>query len=95
MRGIIKDGTYTKHEKERGKLRFVKPDGAWSINMAEVDKTQLITKEVSKIVFITEKKEYSISAETALEKGFFRQLGGEDKWIVPMRNWNIKTLSLT
>lgn len=90
MRGTFKDNRYIKHEKEKGILRFC---NAWSINMNECSREKMAS--LDRIIFITEKAEYVIDAGIALEKGFYRNLGGEDKWIVPIKNWQVNEVSST
>ncbi len=84
-RGTVRDNVYTKIEKDSGKLRFVKPDGAWTLNLDEVD-----IVELREIRFMTPTKVYSISAERALEKGFNRVHGGELKLVIPVQYFEIR-----
>lgn len=91
MRGVIKDGVYTKYEKESGKLRMA--GGSWTVNLKEVSKEDLIMRRVHTLVYVTEKKRYQIDSRLALDKGFNSPIkfGGEDKFIVPIKDgtWNI------
>tara|TARA_R100000329_G_C7578529_1_gene204975 strand:+ start:484 stop:741 length:258 start_codon:yes stop_codon:yes gene_type:complete len=80
MRSYIADGTYYKYEKEIGKLRL--SGGAWSIN---VDKIEL--ESINKIVYITEGFRYEIQRDQAINNGYFRKFGGENKLIVPLNKW--------
>lgn len=86
--GIVKDKTYYKREKESAKLRMA--GGAWSINVSEVD-----FLKVDNIYFLTEKQVYEISTDDATKHGFFRNLGGEDKLVVPLKNWSIRDVGRT
>jgi hypothetical protein len=81
MRGVLKNGIYTKKEDENQKLRM--GGGAWSINLEEIPKgTQIIE-------YITPKDRYLIGYDEAMEKGFIRMLGGEKKLIVPLKLWQV------
>lgn len=75
--------TAYKHEKESGRLKFVKPDGAWTINKEDV----AAFEGVDIFEIRTELATYSCPADVALSKGFLKTLGGEVKLIVPMKNW--------
>lgn len=82
MRGIIKDGVYRKLENEKQKLRI--GGGSWTINMDEI-----FGRKIREIVYQTPKAIYSISLEMAIEKGFNRNLGGENKLVVPLKYWKV------
>lgn len=79
--GIIKDGVYIKHEDEKQQLRLA--GGSWSINMSEID------ERVTDVKYICGKKTYSITWKDALHFGFLRVLDGEDKLVVPLKNWEV------
>jgi hypothetical protein len=81
----VKDGWYYKEEKERSKIRFVKPDGAWSINLTECPLSEFIKLKGAK--FVTEKGTYTIPSEYAYERGFQRMMKGELKLIIPLKNF--------
>jgi len=97
MRGVIKDGVYTKYEKEGGKLRMA--GGAWTLNLDEVSKHDLITREIHTLVYITKKKRYQIDSRVVLERGFQApvQFGGENKWVIPIKEgtWEITEIGET
>lgn len=82
MKGYIKDRTYYKYEKESGKLRMC--EGSWSINLDQLD-----LNIVEKIVYITSYAKYEVELADAMMKGFMRKFKGENKLIVPMKNWTI------
>lgn len=86
MRGITKDRVYTKYEKESGKLRFVKPNGAWTLNLSEVDPTDFDIFQV-----ITESNIYLITTVDAMTHGFEREHGGERKQVIPVPRFTIKS----
>lgn len=80
MRGVIKNGIYTKREDEKNKLRM--GGGSWSINLDELPKdTQLIE-------YITPTDRYVVSMSNAVQYGFIRMLGGEKKLVVPLKHWS-------
>lgn len=79
-RHYISEGVLVKYEKENGKLRM--SGGAWSIN---VDKFNL--DSITRIVYITEGFKYDIFTIDALENGYFRKLGNENKLVVPLKHW--------
>ena len=81
LRGQIKNKTYTKLEREKGKLRMA--GGSWTINLDDVP-----LGEVDKIVYITESRRYEITREKAIEKGFEQKFKGESKLVVPERWWS-------
>jgi hypothetical protein len=80
MRGIVKDYVYYKNEKETGKLKMC--GGAWSINLDEI-----LGVIIKKIVYVTSKSRYEISYDEAMERGFHKIFGGENKLVVPEKYW--------
>lgn len=80
MRGVLKDGIYTKREDEKNKLRMA--GGSWSINLDE-----LPSEGVRLIEYITPLTNYVITREDAMKFGFVRMLGGEKKLVVPLSCW--------
>ena len=85
MRGVIENNTYKKSEKESSKLRFVKPDGAWTVLMKIIN-----NKDVEKIEYRTEKNVYRIDKN---DTGTFdRVLGGEHKRVVPINKWQVSAI---
>ncbi len=84
-RGSVVDGVYTKFEKESGKLQFVKPLGAWTLNLDEVDVT-----EVREIRFLTATREFIITMEEALARGWKDVFNGETKLIIPIHRFFIQ-----
>lgn len=83
MHGVVIDGIYYKHEKEKDRLRI--GGGSWSINRAEI-----LGKDVDTFVFTSEVAKYIITHKDAVKHGFIRTLGGEDKLVVPVRYWEEK-----
>lgn len=79
MRGVLKDGIYTKSEDEKQKLRM--GGGSWSINLDE------LPAEATVIEYVTAIDRYTITKEDALRYGFMRMLGGEKKLVVPLSRW--------
>ncbi len=84
-RGTVRDNVYTKIEKDSGKLRFVKPDGAWTLNLDEVD-----IVELREIRFMTPTKVYSIPTSRAISKGFNRVHDGELKLVIPVQYFEVR-----
>ena len=80
MHGVVDDGLYVKKETEKEMLRM--SGGSWSINLDEI-----ANKDVTKIVYFTERCIYRISYNRAHQKGFFREMAGEKKLIVPIKYW--------
>tara|TARA_R110002020_G_scaffold320815_1_gene536708 strand:- start:2964 stop:3227 length:264 start_codon:yes stop_codon:yes gene_type:complete len=80
MKYFIKDKTLTKYEKESGKLRM--SGGCWTINL-----TKISLESFNKVVYITERYRYEIDKVWALENGFIKYFGGEDKLVVPIKYW--------
>jgi|TARA_R100000234_G_scaffold116925_1_gene94636 sorbitol-specific phosphotransferase system component IIBC len=80
MKQFIKDGVLTKYEKESSKLRM--GGGSWTINLDEVS-----LESLTKIVYITNRYRYSISKKWAIEYGWTKLLGGENKLVVPIKFW--------
>lgn len=83
MRGVLKNGIYTKTEKESGKLRM--SGGSWSINLQDLDISKADT-----IVYETETASYTISTNDARKYGFQIRLGGELKLVIPVKYWERK-----
>ena len=83
MRGYIKDRTYYKREKEKGKLYKFKD--AWSLNLDEVN-----LDDIDMIVFKTEKARYECDIDTAEVRGFSKMFGGECKLIIPAECWKVE-----
>lgn len=87
MRGILKDGIYTKREDEKNKLRM--GDGSWSINLDE-----LPSEGVRLIEYVTPLDNYVITREDAMKYGFTRMLGGEKKLVVPLKCWQKGSIAI-
>ena len=85
MKQFIKDGVLTKYEKESSKLRM--GGGSWTINLDKVSLDFL-----TKVVYITNRYKYSIHTVDALNKGWIKILGGENKLIIPLRHWKRDTI---
>jgi len=83
MRGYIKNRIYYKHEKESGKLRI--GGGSWSINLDEVT-----LSDVDSFIYKTEYADYIIDRDLVLRKGFSRLFGGENKFVIPIKWWDVK-----
>lgn len=79
MRGTLSDDTYTKKEDESNKLRL--GGGSWTINLDE------LPDEAQTIRYVTSLRAYAIGRDDAFEHGFVRQLGGENKLVVPLKFW--------
>lgn len=79
-RSYISNGVLVKYEKESSKLRL--SGGSWTVN---VDKFDLGL--INRIVYITEGFRYDIDKDDAISSGYFRNLGGENKLVVPIENW--------
>ena len=82
MKGYVKDRKYYKYEKETGRLRI--GGGSWTINLNDID-----LRVIEEIIYITAHAKYSISLDQAMEKGFQRKFKGEDKLVVPIKNWTV------
>jgi hypothetical protein len=82
MRFNIHDGVLIKYEKEKSRLKIGK--GSWTIKKEWIE-----NPEIFKIKYITEESLYTITKEDALKKGWYLLLGGEDKLVVPIKNWTI------
>ena len=82
--GKVVDGVYIKSEDEKQILRM--GGGSWSIKLDEINGL------VKEIIYITNKARYKIDKETAIAKGFIRNMSTkgiiESKLIVPIRHWN-------
>ncbi len=79
-RHYISNRSLVKYEKEQGKLRM--SGGAWTINVDEIK-----LDNVDKFIYITEGYKYEISKVDAIDFGYFKQLGGENKLVVPLTKW--------
>ena len=79
-RVYIKDYVLIKYEKESSKLRM--SGGSWTINVEKFPLAKYHT-----IRYITRQYVYDIDTEDALSKGFFKNLGGEKKLVVPIKHW--------
>jgi hypothetical protein len=86
-RVYIKNYVLHKYEKESSKLRM--SGGSWTIN---VEKFPLA--EYYKIRYITRQYVYEIKTEYALAMGFFKNLGGEKKLVVPIKYWRKDAVSV-
>jgi len=73
--------TLVKYEKETSRLRI--GGGSWTVQIGWLE-------GIEKIQYITAKATYTISKKKALEKGFGRLLGGEEKLVIPVKYWRIK-----
>ena len=71
-----------KKEKESAKLRM--GGGSWTINLDKYD-----LSKYEEIQYITPKCTYRISRADAVEHGFTRYLGGENKLVVPVKHWRM------
>ena len=80
MKGYVSGKIYYKHEKEADKLRM--GGGSWTINLS------WIKMGVEEVCYITEIGEYRISFPDAVKFGFRRIFQGEEKLVVPCKNWN-------
>lgn len=80
MKQFIKDGVLTKYEKESSKLRM--GGGSWTINLDQVS-----LESLTKIVYITNRYRYSILKKGAIQHGWVKLLGGENKLVVPIKFW--------
>lgn len=79
MRGTLIDDCYTKREDESNKLRL--GGGSWTINLDD------LPDEAQTIVYKTVSGTYVIGRADAFTHGFVRQLGGENKLVVPLKFW--------
>lgn len=86
MRGNLNGSIYTKKEDEKQQLRL--GGMSWTINLAD------LPKEATLIEYITPISRYVISREDAFAHGFIRNLGGEDKLIVPLKWWTEGTVAI-
>ena len=86
--GKVVDGVYIKSEDEKQILRM--GGGSWSIKLDEINGL------VKEIIYITNKAKYKIDKETAIAKGFIRNMSTkgiiESKLIVPIRHWEKKDI---
>ena len=79
-RVYIKNHVLIKYEKESSKLRM--SGGSWTINVEKFPLAKYHT-----IRYITRQYVYDIDTEDALTNGFFKNLGGEKKLVVPIKHW--------
>ena len=81
--GKVVGNSYIKNEDEKQMLRM--GGGSWSIKLDEINGL------VKKIIYITNKAKYKIDKETAIAKGFIRNMSTngvmESKLIVPVKHW--------
>lgn len=63
--------------------------GAWFINFERVD-----METIDEFIYTTEDFQYKITREEALQHGFEMMLGGERKWVVSLKYWDVSPLSL-
>lgn len=84
MKGIFQNGNYIKHEDEANRLRM--GGGSWTINL------DWLTQPVERIIYITDKARYEITYVDALKYGFPRNFQGENKLVIPLKNWIITKL---
>ena len=86
--GKVVGNSYIKHEDEKQMLRM--GGGSWSIKLDEIGDL------VKEIVYITKKAKYRIDRETAIAKGFIRNMSTngviESKLIVPIKHWGKKDI---
>ena len=84
--GKVVDDVYIKYEDEKQILRM--GGGSWSIKLDEIGNL------VKEIVYITKKAKYRIDRETAIAKGFIRNMSTngvmEEKLVVPIKNWDVE-----
>lgn len=79
MHGTLIDDCYTKKEDESNKLRL--GGRSWSINLDE------LPEHAQTICYKTVLETYVIGRDDAFRHGFVRQLGGENKLVVPLKFW--------
>jgi len=79
-RVYINNYVLTKYEKESSKLRM--SGGSWTINVEKFPLAKYHT-----IRYITRQYTYDIASEDALANGFYKNLGGEKKLVVPIKYW--------
>ena len=81
--GKVVGNVYIKNEDEKQMLRM--GGGSWSIKLDEVGDL------VKEIIYLTKKAKYRIDRETAIAKGFIRNMSTngviESKLIVPIKHW--------
>ena len=84
--GKVVGNAYIKNEDEKQMLRM--GGGSWSIKLDEVGDL------VKEIIYITKKAKYRIDRETAIAKGFIRNMSTngvmEEKLVVPIKNWDVE-----
>ena len=86
-RVYIKNYVLTKYEKESSKLRM--SGGSWTINVEKFPLAKYHT-----IRYITRQYVYDIDTEEALSNGFYKNLGGEKKLVVPIKHWSKNAISI-
>jgi hypothetical protein len=86
MHGILDGEIYTKHKDDQQQLRL--GGNSWSINLHELPKTAKL------IEYITPTSRYVITREEAFKHSFERNLGGEQKLIVPIKWWQENAVAL-
>jgi hypothetical protein len=82
---LIECGILTKKENESKRLLL--GGGSWTIN---IDKLGSDFYSVNKFRYVTHRGVYEIGRFEALQHGFFRNLGGEKKLVVPVKFWEFK-----
>ena len=80
--GFIENGTYYKKEYEKMKLRM--GGGSWTIPTNEIK-----NHDIERIRYKTEANVYEIDLEDAWCSGWEGNFKGEDKLVVPIKNWTI------
>ena len=88
MHGWIENRIYRKYESEKDKLLI--GGGSWTINLKEI-----YGKPVDKIEYQTAKGVYSIDFTKAQQVGFVRSFQGENKLVIPVKEWDFSLLKLT
>lgn len=86
MRGTLTGKIYTKNEDDNQQLHL--GGESWTINLQE------LPGEAEIIEYITPTSRYVISRQDALKYGFIRNLGGEDKLVVPLKRWQEDAVAL-
>jgi len=70
---------YWKHEREKDKLKMA--GGSWTILLKELGEDVIVIK------YVTDENIYTIGIIEAMRYGFTKNLGGEDKLVVPEKFW--------
>ena len=77
----VDDGVYYKIEHEKDRLKM--GNGSWTIPVS------IFTMDnVKAYCYQTEKGQYTVSKRMAVTKGFERVFQGENKLVVPLKNWH-------